>query len=466
MMRWIPYSVLLFGSAWCVAQPLQFSEALDMLRSGDETLEAARALETQRAMERRAAGGLQLPTVGGNARFNRINDPIAIDLEDARQLLLSLHPQLPPSAIPSLRVGIQGQHFWRANLQVSQPIYTGGKISAAKRAAEAQIRDSSESRRATEQTLITDLVRRYYGLQLAERVRDLRAGMHETLTQHSYVARRLFEEGQIARPERLHAEVAEAEAARELRAAEYDVDLARTALAVLVPRAGDTVQAASPLFLKSDIGALETYRAAGEAANPSLLRLSAQKSLAHEGIRAARSEYLPTVAAFALRELWEPDLTLLDPTWAVGFGVQWNFFDGGQKQNRLRAAREQERRVELLQTKAEREVAALVKRGYQSVQKAKDLYDTLDKTIELAEENVRVRTRAFEEGFATSLEVVNAQLSRQAAELERLSASYAYVVALAELLEASGQSERFDELRASADILVAGPASLTPPGRD
>ncbi|MDZ7637538.1 MAG: TolC family protein [Bryobacterales bacterium] len=454
-MRWLAFLSPFLLSFSLQAQPLSFSDALAAMRAGDESLAAAQALEQQRMFERRAAAGLQLPNVEGNARFNRINEPIVIDLEQARQLLLALNPQVPPGAIPALNIGVQGEVFWRANMRVTQPIYTGGRISAAKQAADARIRDSGESRRDVEQTLITDLVRRYYGLQLAEQVHGLRAQALSALRQHSYVARRLFEEGQIARPERLNAEVAEAEAERLLRAAEYDVELARTALRLLLPAAGDDISAASPLFLVNDIGPLDAYRSAGESANPSLRRLDAQKDLARQGVRVARSDFLPSVAAFGVRELWEPDLTLLDPTWVVGVNIQWNFFDGGRKQNQLRAAREQQRRVELLQSKATRAVSTLVQRSYQNTRKAKDLYTTLDKTLALADENVRVRKRAFEEGFATSLEVVNAELSRQAVELQRLAAAYDYVVALAELLEASGQSDRFEEWRSRADVVAA-----------
>lgn len=454
MMTWRLLAFLLAGTLGASTQPLRFEEALARMRSGDETLAAARTLEEQRRLERRVAGGLQLPSVEGNARFNRIDGPIAIELDQARDLLLALNPGVPPQAIPPLRIGVQGPMFWRANLRVTQPLYTGGKISAAKRAADEEIRTATESRRDVEQSLITDLVRRYYGLQLAEQARNVRAEVLAAMKQHSYNARRLFEEGQIARPEQLHADVAQAEAERELRAAEYDVELARTALGLLVRELPQNAEATSPLFLNQDIGPLERYRLDGEATNPNLLRIEAQKGLAQQGVRAARSEFLPTVAAFGVRELWEPDLTVLDPAWVVGFNVQWNFFDGGRKQNQLRAAQKQERRVELLQSKAVRLVAAQITQSYQAVQKARDLYLTLEKTQELAKENVRVRTRAFEEGFASSLDVVNAQISLQAVGLQRLNSAYAYVVALAELLEASGQSERFETLRANADLMV------------
>lgn len=451
----LPGVVLLWiGLLPAFGQPLSFEEALARMKTGDESLAAARMLEEARHFELRAARGLHLPTVEGAARFNRINEPIVIDLSPARELLIALNPQVPPQAIPPLRIGVQGQVFWRANLRVTQPLYTGGRISAAKGAAEAQIRDAGGSRREVELSLVTQLVQRYYGLQLAMQARELRKQILAAMRQHAFNARRLREEGQIALPERLHAEVAEAEAERELRAAEYDVQLARTALGLLVPNLGEDALASSPLFLNRDIGPLEDFKTESEAANPNLLRLSAQKNLAQQGVRAARSDFLPTVAAFGIRELWEPDLTVLDPSWIVGFNIQWNFFDGGRKQNQLRAAREQVRRVESLQSKAARQVAVRVTQCYQAVQKARDLYLTLEKTQALAEENVRVRTRAFEEGFASSLDVVNAQVSRQAVGLQRLNSAYAYVVALAELLEASGQSESFERFRANADIYV------------
>jgi outer membrane protein TolC len=71
-------------------------------------------------------------------------------------------------------------------------------------------------------------------------------------------------------------------------------------------------------------------------------------------------------------------------------------------------------------------------------------------SLELARENVRVRTRGFEEGVATSLDVVDARLSLARVELGRLAAARDFDVALAELLEAAGQSERYEGLRASA----------------
>ncbi len=59
-----------------------------------------------------------------------------------------------------------------------------------------------------------------------------------------------------------------------------------------------------------------------------------------------------------------------------------------------------------------------------------------------------MRTRAFEEGVATSLDVVDARLSLAKVELGRLASARDLDVALAELLEAAGLTERYEALRA------------------
>jgi outer membrane protein TolC len=80
--------------------------------------------------------------------------------------------------------------------------------------------------------------------------------------------------------------------------------------------------------------------------------------------------------------------------------------------------------------------------------KALEQYNSLASAIGLARENLRVRTRAFEEGLGTSLDVVDARLALSRVRLERLLAGYDYDVALAGLLEACGQAERFEQYQA------------------
>ncbi len=75
---------------------------------------------------------------------------------------------------------------------------------------------------------------------------------------------------------------------------------------------------------------------------------------------------------------------------------------------------------------------------------ALDEFESTKATLEFAEEYLRVRTRAFEEGLATSVEVIDAQLMMSKVKIAELSSAYSFDVALANLLEATGESNNFE----------------------
>jgi len=195
---------------------------------------------------------------------------------------------------------------------------------------------------------------------------------------------------------------------------------------------------------------LEELKRDALVANPSLARLAAAGSLASAGLAAENARWYPDIAAFGFRELHERGLTLLDPTWAAGLTARWTLFDGFGREKSIVAARERSARVEALSSRARRDVETLVEKRYREARKALEQVEAFGAALELGRENVRVRTRAFEEGVATSLDVVDARLSLARVELGRLVAARDFDVALAELLEAAGQSEQYEALRASA----------------
>jgi outer membrane protein TolC len=430
------------------ADPLTYADAVRRVQASHEALQAADKETRQREEERRAARSLYWPKVDASARYTKIDRPIEIDLDPIRQVILTLHPQVPASRVPAFVEPVQDDRFWLADLKVTWPVYTGGKVTAANRAAEARVKDAESERRLTEQTLVTDLARRYFGLRLSLSARDVRSEVLAGLDQHLHDAVRLEEEGLIAHAERLHAEVARSEADRQLRRAAHDADIARAGLANILSdsQAGDP---ASPLFILPTLEPLAAFEQAAQDTHPAFGRFAAERSLADQALAAEKGRWLPDIYLFGMRELHTADLTLLDPKWAAGVGATFTLFDGFDRSHRTAAARLQRARVQDLEGRARRDVATLVEKRYLEVAKARDQFDALAPALDLAAESLRVRTRAFEEGLATSLDVVDARLSASRVELERLAAAYDFDVALAELLEASGQSFRFETLRAS-----------------
>ena len=436
------------------AREIGFEEAHSAMTAANEQLLADLTDEERMAHLQSAARSLHWPTLSLNAKWTRLNDSIDLDLNAIRDVILALNPNVPESMIPEFVTQVQGESFFKSQLSLTWPIFAGGRIMAANRLADANLEEARHKTRQTGQLLTSQLVGYYFGVRLTKRVVGVREEVLKALERHAYEARRLEEEGMIAQTERLHAEVALANAKREYQAAQRDQDIAKVALASVLALDDEKVGASSPLFLISQVEPLDSFVAASQENHPLLRQIQAKKDQAHEGVKVEESYYYPDVYLFAMRELNEGDLTLLEPSWAAGVGLNLTLFHGLERLHKTRAARSLEKKVTLLERKAKRDLAALVEKRYQELMKSAEQFHSLEATIKVAQENLRARKRAFEEGLATSLDVVDAQLSLSTAQVQRLQAAYAYDVALAALLEASGHSERFEEYRLRADVEV------------
>ena len=439
------------------APPLSFPEALAAARGGNESIQAARAEVRQREEEKKAAKGLYFPTVSFVPLYTHLNDDILLDLDPFRDVILKLHPQVPPALVPPFEETLFNQDMLRLPLTARWPLFTGGRISAANRAAGARVRDAGAQARQAEEGVLRSLVRAYFGLRLALEEKAVRACVLDGLDQHVRDARRLEEEGLIAKVERLNAEVARAEASRQLKRAGHDVLIARAGLANVLASDAPVGEPVTPLFVTGDLGPAERFREEALASHPALERLAAQRDLAGEAVAAQKGAFWPEVFAYGLYELRKTDLSPIEPSWLAGVGARIELFDGGSRLKKLAAAKAQRDRVSILDQKLRRDLGTLVEKQYHEVEKAREQYAALEATRALTDENLRARTRAFEEGVGTSLEVVDARLAQEKVRLERLAAAYGFVNALAELLEASGQGDLFEGLRTGPGTIEVQP---------
>lgn len=444
---------LFWSPAEARAKELSFSQALDTLLKENEQVLAAGAAEEEKYYEQKAAEGLYWPKLTATARVTKINDPVILNLNPIRDVILKLHPTVPSQLIPSFEETLQNDEFVKAQVNMVWPIFTGGKIDAANKAAEADLEAAKNSFRITRQSMTAALVQYYFGYQLVKRVADVRKQALDAMTEHRRQAVRLEQEGFISHAERLHADVAWSDAEREYKASLRDVEIAQTALKNILAEKG-TINPATPMFIINKIEPVDKFLADAEKNHPVTGRIAALKEMAHQNVRVEESEYYPDVYLFGMRELHEDDLTSMEPAWAAGVGVNVTLFDGFSRPNKVRAARKVEEQAALLEKKAVRDIQSLITTRYEQMLKARDSYYSLEKSIETARENLRARKKAFEEGFATSLDVVDAQLSLSAVQVERLKAAYEFDVALSRLLEAGGVGELFAGYLRRADETI------------
>jgi outer membrane protein TolC len=81
-----------------------------------------------------------------------------------------------------------------------------------------------------------------------------------------------------------------------------------------------------------------------------------------------------------------------------------------------------------------------VKKNIHDMETSKEQYESLNKSKELAEENLKLASLSFREGMGTSTDVIDAELSLGNVKTEQLKALFDYNTALANLLSSCGNA--------------------------
>ena len=418
---------------------IDFDTAWQRLDAANPALRAQRLELEQARAGASEARARRLPTLGITGSVTRLPQDYGLSLDPLRSALAPVFPEIA-AQIPHEYV-VQPRQFSLAAAKAVWPLYAGGRIRAGEVAALAQEAASDAAVEDERGELALELVRRYFGVELARRATDLRADALATLLRHQEEAVKLESEGMIARAERLRADVAVAEAQRDLSDARRDSALAKAGLAALL--ASDMpVSVRTPLPPLPASPALETWQRQARQHSPALAAARHQLARAEAGVRAARGEARPQVALFGQYKLHQHDVSFINPQhltdWAVGIGLEWNLFDGGQIRSRVAAAYALADSVQARYEDGARNLDLLVEQRYHALLAAQARLQSFEATAELAEESLRAQRIAFAEGMARSLDVIDAELSLSRLRLGELAARYEGVVALAGLHQAGG----------------------------
>lgn len=443
---------------------LTFEEALRKAMTGNPALAAAAYEESAAAEERRAAFGLRLPQVGAVGSYVHLGDDIGVDVNSLKKpvhdmidFIGSSGVEIPPPVLGAAQelltknwgFTIQERDFAFIGGTVKLPVYTGGKINAANRAARLTEQTAAEKGAQTRNALISELVERYYGLSLASQAVKVREQVNEAMKVHLHDARAMEENGVIARSERLYMEVKAAEAQRELLAAKLREQTLRDALNNTLGERGE-FEPVSMMFILNGLESVSYFRGMAARNNPQLRQVGLTKSRALEGVKIQRAEYFPQIAALGGMSLYDYQVSKATPKWFVGIGLKINIFDGMIREHKYRAAKYTVNQLEAIEHKAGGDIDMLIGKLYNEMLSYRDRMPSLEASLRFAEEYLRVQNSAFREGVASAADVIDAELNLASTRIDRIQTAYYYDLMLARLLEAAGISERFPAYAAGA----------------
>ena len=421
---------------------LTFDDALTLCLERNPAIIVTDYAERAAHRERQAAIGLFMPKVSIKGAYTHLDKDVKIDFNKMLSSSLPLIGEGFSALGLDLSYTLQSRNTAFLGGDVEMPIFAGGKIWTANKAAKINEERTREQSRQVRNALVEEVVERYFGVELARQGVAIREEAVKVIEQHLHDVALLEREGMAVESERLYAEYRLAEAERDLQRAQLQFETAQRALQTSLGTQ-QRVQPSTPMFLLSQIESLDYFVAMAELHNPQLGEVDRLRELARMNVRLQSGNLFPEVVAMGGMVFCEHQLSPLVPRMAVGIGLNFKIFDGLSKEYKLASARLQLRRVEALERKAEQDIALLVESLYNGVQSVLATLSAVERSEQFAEEFLRAKSAAFREGMATTTDIVDATLNLSRSKLERVQTAYDLDVALARLLCASGMAESF-----------------------
>lgn len=429
-MKSLSFLALLLAPALATAAPWTAAQAVaTALQNHPDTAVARARVESAEAMIAQA-NAAWLPQVSVSGGYTQTNSPMAAFGSILNQRAFSFALDFNhPGRIDNLN----------ATGTVAYNLYSGGRATAGKRAAEAGARAALEDLRAAHQQLATEAIKALLNLRKArEATAALAAGVraYEAALAN---ARLRFEAGQVLKADLLSLEVQLAQTREQLTTARHGAALAERAFLFVLGRApepGETVELAAA---DPDLDALPAPAAADVSARPELAGLRERLVAAEKGVALARGARRPTVNAFASYQYdrgWQLDRH--GDSWTAGVAIDVNVFDGGQTSGKIRQAEAELAQVKELLRKAELGLALEAEQARLAHTAARERLDVSAQTVAQAEESAALHRARFEQGSLLAADLIGAETRLLDARLRRTFAEADERIAIAELHRAVG----------------------------
>lgn len=445
-------------------QNMSFSKAMNVMFENNSMVKSEQYNVDMAYNELRATRGLALPKIDLIGGYTLMQSDIDMDLGGSKGViteslkdainqgvtngiissdLASLLTQgLSPITSMDWRYTLQKRSFGVVGATLTLPIYMGGRINIANRAARIALSAASYSLDATKSMLLTELVERYYGVVVARSACAVRQDVVDAIKRHLVDAEAMEEEGIVAHSVVVYAQYKLAEAERDLHDAINKVKVAEAALNTTVG-IEQSINPIDRIFICNNIHNIDYYTDMAIALNPILCELRHGKQLSEEGVKLARAAMLPEIAAMGAGAIYSYQLSNMIPRWSIGVGVRIPLFDGLGKEYRYIASKSGVKSVKEEVENAQSNIILLVEKEYYNLENTISNISATRRAIDFAESYYNSALEGFREGVVSSADLMDACTELAATKVEYLNAAYENTLTLARLLEASGLSDTF-----------------------
>jgi outer membrane protein len=331
---------------------------------------------------------------------------------------------------------------YQADIVVTQPLFSGGKITSEKQAVRRSFEAAELDFFVAREEVIYNVKSAYYKLVFAQDLVKSKAELLE-YAQSSYdTAFDLHKRAKEPRKEELlRLKVQLNEIRQELIAAQESLTVAKKTL--LNAMGLDTDGFVKIQSLREDIFFTESLPVK-TADNYAILEISEKIKGAAELIKTAKSAFYPQLdARYSYGYQWGEFSEPGDPDWIAGVAVNFNIWDWGKTKAEVRQAQAYKQELESYKNLLSQQLDLEIESAQLKYESALTRFEIARTSLEQAKESLDIYEKRYQDTLATSVEFLDAQKAFSQAQVNYLRAKLDMRLAKAEIVKIAGKGHEY-----------------------
>jgi outer membrane protein len=429
-------AIALARPAGAGAQPLSLERAIDLALKSDETLrQAALGVAGAEAQVMQARSNA-FPQVSLAGQYGR----------NFLKPSFFLPAAFFGEGSGSVKIEIGEDNDFAGAASVSQVLWAAGRVSAGLEAAKEYLASFRFRELATADYVRFSVKEAYYGALLGAQILGIEEKASAAAGEAARIARLGYEQGVVSKFDLLRADVELANRKAPLVKARNDFD---QAIIVLKRRCGlgaaDEISLSDSLTAAAHPAGLDTVIAAMRGGSAEIKALEHAVGAQRQFLRIAKADRYPMLrltGSYAVQTQWSnqwlPPSDLIAKSAGVQIGLQIPIFDGLSAKGKIGKAKADVRTAEIELERVGRDKELAVRQSYLYIENALIALEGREESTKLAEEAHRLALVRLENGLATPLERLDAELAMTAARAQLAEALFSSRMAQAYLELAVG----------------------------
>ncbi len=393
-------------------------------------LASAKRVDAAKAQLREARAGF-FPTL--NAQGTSTLDEKVFELE-----FPSMDPTQPPQ-----RVEVDFSRDYQMSMGLTIPLFTSGRLKSSYRMANYNLRSTEEAQRQSGHETVFNTKSAFYGILLMREyvnVAEMAIADAEKLFD---LVQKQHEVGLASQFDLLRSEVRVANMRPQVISAKNNLKIMELNFKTILGLDLDAeIELVGDLRFEPETLSLPELMEKAMLHRPELAQVRFQKGVLGESYKVARSGALPSLAISGQFNWWADKLKLGGDVWqdyyTVNLVLNVPLFNGLANLARMGQAKAALKEIEFNEKGLVDRLNFEVRQAVLKVEEARESLASQEKSVEQAQESLRIADLNFAEGLITILDIGQAQTALTQARVNYSQALFDYVMALAEVDRVTG----------------------------